>query len=159
MRFVIQRVSAASVTVEEDVVGAIDRGLLVLVGVGHGDTRDILDKMVDKTLGLRIFEDAAGKMNLSLADLHSSAPGSVGILAVSQFTLYADCRKGRRPSFTDSAPPEMARATMADVVARFAESGIRTEQGIFGAHMLVSLMNDGPVTIILDSSELFPGTG
>jgi D-tyrosyl-tRNA(Tyr) deacylase len=156
MRFLIQRVRSASVSVDDHLAGAIDHGLLILVGIGHGDTPQILDRMIDKAIGLRIFEDDAGKMNVSVAELNAERPGSAGILLVSQFTLYADCRKGRRPSFTDSALPDQANQVMNLAVERFAATGIPTASGQFGAHMVVKLENDGPVTIWLDSAELFP---
>ncbi|MCX7681591.1 MAG: D-aminoacyl-tRNA deacylase [Anaerolineae bacterium] len=145
MRVVVQRVSRASVSVDGRVVGAIGRGLVVLVGVTHSDTGEQAEWLAQKVAGLRIFEDSEGKMNLSLLDLDSGAA-----LVVSQFTLYADARKGRRPSFTDAAPPEVAEP----LVARFAEAlrgcGICVETGVFGAHMLVEIHNDGPVTILLE---------
>ena len=130
--------------------------MLVFVGISPDDTEIVGKRMIDKSVNLRIFEDDQGRMNRSLLDLAGEDPSSHGVLAISQFTLYADARKGRRPSFTDAAPPIMAAALMKTVVAGFASTGIRAETGMFGAHMIVSLVNDGPVTIWLDSSELFP---
>ncbi len=154
MRFLLQRVRSASVAVAGGVVGSIGAGLLVLVGIGHGDDGDTAQRMVDKALNLRIFEDAAGRMNLSILDREQQRPGSSAILVVSQFTLYADVRKGRRPSFTDSAPPELAAALVDQVAGLFAASGVTVASGQFGADMLVALENDGPVTIWLDSAAL-----
>jgi D-tyrosyl-tRNA(Tyr) deacylase len=144
MRVLLQRVSKASVTVEGKVVGAIGPGFVALVGVGYGDGEEQARWLANKVAGLRVFEDADGKFNLSLAD----AGGSV--LVVSQFTLYADARKGRRPSFIDAAPPEIAQP----LVDRFSDllrsKGIPVEEGVFGAMMLVEIHNDGPVTIWLE---------
>lgn len=145
MRAVLQRVKEASVTVDGQVVGAIGPGLLVLLGVGKGDTEADVDFMVDKVPGLRIFEDAAGKMNLSLVD------GSKALLAVSQFTLFADTKKGRRPSFIDAMPPEEAKRLYALFCERCRAAGLTVAEGIFAADMKVALVNDGPVTIIMDS--------
>ena len=145
MRAVLQRVKEASVTVDGNVVGAIGPGLLVLLGVGKGDTEADVDFMVDKVPGLRIFEDAAGKMNLSLVD------GSKALLAVSQFTLFADTKKGRRPSFIDAMPPEEAKRLYALFCERCRAAGLTVAEGIFAADMKVALINDGPVTIIMDS--------
>jgi D-tyrosyl-tRNA(Tyr) deacylase len=156
MRILLQRVSEAKVTVESQAVGSIRGGLLLLVGVGHGDTLAIGQRMIDKALDLRIFEDAAGKMNLSLRDLTVEQPNEIGVLLVSQFTLYADTRKGRRPSFIDAADPETALALIDALVAYVAGQGITCETGQFGSHMQVSLTNDGPVTIWLDSENLAP---
>ena len=149
MRILLQRVSWASVTVDEVVVGRIDRGLLLLVGVGQGDGKPEADALADKVSNLRIFTDEQGKMNLSVLEIQG------GALVVSQFTLYADARKGRRPSFTDAGKPEVA----APLVNYFAEQlgalGVKhVATGVFGAHMLVDLRNDGPVTIWLDSADL-----
>lgn len=147
MRVLLQRVSSASVTVDGVVTGAIERGLLLLVGVGQGDGAAEARRMAEKTASLRIFNDDAGKFNRSLLDVGGAA------LVVSQFTLYADARKGRRPSFVDAALPELA----SPLVDAFAEAlrglGVRVERGVFGAHMDVALVNDGPVTIMLDSVE------
>jgi D-tyrosyl-tRNA(Tyr) deacylase len=145
MRAVIQRVSSASVVVGGDTVAEIGKGLLVLLGVGHGDTDREAVWMADKIANLRIFEDEAGKMNLSVQEVGGS------LLVVSQFTLLADCRKGRRPSFTDAAPPHEADRLYQLVVARMREAGIRVETGVFQAHMEVHLVNDGPVTLILQT--------
>jgi len=148
LRLVIQRVTAGSVSVDQKIVGSIETGLVVLVGVGQGDTESIADRMVDKLLGLRIFSDEAGKMNLSVVDIAG------GLLLISQFTLYADCRKGRRPSFTSAADPAEANRLYRYVVDSITASGLRTEAGIFAADMKVSIVNDGPVTIVLDAAEL-----
>jgi len=144
MRAVIQRVSEASVTVEGKVTGAIGRGLLVLLGVGHADTEATAQALAAKIAKLRIFEDAQGKMNLSVQDVGGS------VLAVSQFTLLADTRKGNRPSFTDAAPPDAANALYEAFSAAVAALGIQVEKGVFGAHMDVRLVNDGPVTIVME---------
>ena len=148
MRFVIQRVSEASVRVEGETVGAIKRGYLVLCGVCETDTRAEADRMCEKLLKLRINADEEGKTNLSLTDV------SGDLLVVSQFTLYADCRKGNRPSFTRAGSAEHAEALYQYVCQKLAASGVRVETGVFGAHMEVSLVNDGPFTVILDSEEL-----
>ncbi len=142
MKLVVQRVKESSVTIDGKIHGQIDKGLMVLVGFCEGDNEVIVDKMVEKMIHLRIFEDAAGKMNLSLNDVHGA------ILSISQFTLYADCRKGRRPSFIDAAKPEVAIPLYNYFNQKIADSGIHVETGIFGADMKVSLLNDGPVTII-----------
>ena len=147
MRAVIQRVTQASVRVANDVVGQIDRGLLVLLGVAPDDTDADARQLADKIVQLRIFEDAAGKMNLSLAEQGGA------VLVVSQFTLYGDCRKGRRPSFIGAAPPELAEQLYLTFVAAVALHGIRVETGRFRAHMEVALVNDGPVTLILESQK------
>lgn len=147
MRAVLQRVKEASVTVDGNVVGAIGPGLMVLLGVGKGDTEADVDFMVDKVPGLRIFEDDAGKMNRSLHD------GSKQLLAVSQFTLYADTKKGRRPSFTDAMPPDEAKRLYALFCEKCRAAGLTVAEGIFAADMKVALVNDGPVTIVMDSKE------
>lgn len=147
MRAVLQRVKEASVTVDGSVVGAIGPGLMVLLGVGKGDTDADVDFMVDKVPGLRIFEDDAGKMNRSLHD------GSKQLLAVSQFTLYADTKKGRRPSFTDAMPPDEAKRLYASFCEKCRAAGLTVAEGIFAADMKVALINDGPVTIVMDSKE------
>ena len=147
MRAVVQRVSAASVEVDGTVVGAIEAGLLVLVGVGHGDGPGDADVMADKIAGLRIFRDPEGRMNLSVAEVGG------GVLVVSQFTLLADIRRGRRPSFTDAADPDRAEPLVARLVARLEVGGVRTATGRFGAMMAVSLVNDGPVTIVIDVAD------
>lgn len=144
MKAVLQRVSRASVTVSGEVVGQIERGLLVLLGVEHGDTEDKARELADKTAVLRIFDDADGKMNLSLQDMQGSA------LIVSQFTLLGDCRKGRRPSFIQAAPPEIAERLYETFVAAIGSKGIRVATGKFRTTMQVELVNDGPVTILLD---------
>lgn len=149
MRSVVQRVKRASVTVEGETVGQIDRGLLVLLGVGSGDGPHDLTWMVDKLTGLRIFEDAEGKMNLSVQDVGGE------VLLVSQFTLYGDCRKGKRPSFTAAAPPDQARLVFEQVVAAIRRTGLKAATGVFQAEMAVELVNDGPVTILLDSAKTF----
>jgi D-tyrosyl-tRNA(Tyr) deacylase len=148
MRLVIQRVSSASVSVAGDVIGKIDPGLCLLCGFTHGDDERIVEQMAAKCLNLRIFEDREGKMNLSLSDIKGS------VLAVSQFTLYADCKKGRRPSFTGSAEPVVAERIYDKFVGILKSSGTTVQTGRFGARMLVSINNDGPVTIILDSNDL-----
>ena len=149
MRAVLQRVSSAKVTVEGEIVGAIDAGLLVLLGVEQGDTDNDLNTLLDKTATLRIFEDAAGKMNLSVTDIDGS------VLVVSQFTLLADCRKGRRPGFTAAAAPDTANHFYQAFVAGLQGKGLTVAAGVFQADMQVTLVNDGPVTIILDSRKRF----
>lgn len=148
MRFVIQRVKHASVTIEGAVYGKIDKGFVVLIGVAEDDTKDIADKMVKKMLGLRIFEDEQGKTNLSLADVSGE------LLLVSQFTLYADCKKGNRPSFIRAGKPDMANAMYEYIIEKCKETPINVQTGSFGADMKVELLNDGPFTIILDSNEI-----
>jgi len=154
MRFLLQRVSEAQVTVDNVVVGAIVQGLLVLVGIGPTDTLETAQRLITKTLDLRIFEDDEGKMNRSLRDVIANDQDQAGLLMVSQFTLYADVRKGRRPSFTDAAPPDMASNLFEQMVAYVRDQGIPCATGTFGAHMAVSLVNDGPVTIWLDSETM-----
>jgi D-tyrosyl-tRNA(Tyr) deacylase len=149
MRAVVQRVSRARVTVREEVTGKIDRGLLVLIGIGAADTEADADYLADKISGLRIFEDEHGKMNLSLSEIAGS------VLAVSQFTLYGDVRRGRRPSFDAAAAPEKARMLYEYFVERIRAAGLRCETGRFQEMMRVELVNDGPVTILLDSSRAF----
>lgn len=149
MRAVIQRVTEASVTVDGQIVGSIQRGFLVLLGVKEDDTQEDVIWIVSKIAGLRIFEDTEGKMNLALADIGG------GVLLVSQFTLYGDCRKGRRPSFIESARPEKARALYQSAAAELKGLGIPVETGTFQAHMDVRLLNDGPVTLLLDSRKSF----
>ena len=149
MRAVVQRVSRSEVTVDGRTTGKINKGLLVLLGVTHGDTSKDVDYIVDKTINLRIFEDENDKMNLSLKDIGGE------MLAVSQFTLYGHCRKGRRPSFTNAAAPEEADKLYQEFVKKVSEQGINTETGEFGAHMMVDLVNDGPVTILLESNKSF----
>jgi D-tyrosyl-tRNA(Tyr) deacylase len=149
MRAVVQRVSRARVSVGVEVVGQIERGLLVLIGVAKTDSQADADYLAQKILGLRIFDDENGKMNLSVVE----AGGA--ILAASQFTLYGDARKGRRPSFDLAAPPQVANELYEDFVRKLRESGIACETGRFQAMMQVELVNDGPVTILLDSSRVF----
>lgn len=149
MRVILQRVSRGSVTVDGRVVGAIENGFVALVGVTHGDTQAEAELLARKTAHLRVFEDEQGKMNLSALET------GAGVLVISQFTLYADARKGRRPSFTDAALPEIAAPLVDYYADRLRAEGIqRVEQGVFGAMMLVEIHNDGPVTIILDSDEM-----
>ncbi|TFE30734.1 D-aminoacyl-tRNA deacylase [Cohnella luojiensis] len=145
MKVVLQRVSEARVTVDDHVVGEIGAGLMLLIGVGQEDTEQDLVWMADKLAGLRIFEDEAGKMNLSVEDVKGA------ILSVSQFTLYGDCRKGKRPNFMGAARPEQAVSFYEQFNERLRSRGLRVETGRFGAMMDVSLVNDGPVTLILDS--------
>ncbi|WP_419726237.1 D-aminoacyl-tRNA deacylase [Terrisporobacter petrolearius] len=149
MRAVVQKVSSSKVTVDEEVVGQINQGLMVLLGVTHDDTSKDVDYMVDKITNLRIFEDAQGKMNLSLKDVNGE------VLAVSQFTLYGDARRGRRPSFSDAARPEVANPLYEEFVQKVKNQGINVGTGKFGAHMMVDLTNDGPVTILLESKKEF----
>ena len=149
MRAVVQRVTAASVTVNGETVGAIGPGLMILLGVTHSDGEEQALWLARKVVGLRIFEDDAGKMNRSLLDVDGSA------LVVSQFTLYGDCRKGRRPSFTDAAPPEIAAPLCERFIELLDQAGVtQVESGVFAAMMDVELVNDGPVTIVLDTEQL-----
>jgi D-aminoacyl-tRNA deacylase len=149
MRAVIQRVARAQVTVESEITGAVGLGLLVLLGVATSDTEADADYLIDKITGLRIFEDSEGKMNLSVADVQGA------ILAVSQFTLYGDARKGRRPSFDAAARPEQAKKLYEYFVEKIRAAGLKCETGRFQAEMKVELVNDGPVTILLDSARTF----
>ncbi|HUG20048.1 MAG TPA: D-aminoacyl-tRNA deacylase [Planctomycetaceae bacterium] len=149
MRAVVQRVSRASVEVGGETVGEIRHGFLVLLGIGEDDTLDDVDYMAHKILGLRVFEDEAGKMNLSIDEVGGS------MLVVSQFTLFGDCRKGRRPSFITAARPEKANPLYESFVAEIKGQGIPVATGTFQAHMNVTLTNDGPVTFLLDSTKLF----
>lgn len=144
MRAVVQRVSRASVSIDGRVVGAIGRGVVVLVGVTHDDTGDQAEWLARKIAGLRIFEDAEGKINAGLLDVDGQA------LVISQFTLYADARKGRRPGFTDAAPPKVAEPLVDRFTEVLRDHRIHVETGVFGAHMLVEIHNDGPVTILLE---------
>ncbi|KAA1260469.1 D-tyrosyl-tRNA(Tyr) deacylase [Rubripirellula obstinata] len=144
MRVVIQRVKSASVSVHDEVVGNIDQGLLVLIGVGHDDTEAEAKWLADKTAVLRIFADDQGKMNLNVEEIKGA------VLVVSQFTLLGDCRKGRRPAFTDAAEPGRANELYLHYAECLRDRGIPVQQGIFAADMQVSLVNDGPVTLILD---------
>ena len=148
MRLIIQRVTQASVTVSGSVVGAINKGYLVLVGIGQNDTEAIVEKMADKMMRLRIFSDENDKINLSLQDVGGQ------LLLVSQFTLYADCRKGRRPGFEKSAKPDQAQPLYEAFNEALRHEGINVATGIFGADMKIELLNDGPVTIMLDSDEV-----
>ncbi len=148
MRALIQRISRASVTVDGKVVGEIGQGLLVLLGVGQDDSEVQVKTLADKIVHLRIFGDDEGKMNRSLLDVGGE------VLVVSQFTLYADTRRGRRPSFTDAAPPSIAEPLVERFKAAIADYGLRVAGGIFGAYMEVELVNSGPVTIWLDSEQL-----
>ena len=148
MKIVIQRVKESSVSIDGQIKGSIQKGYMTLVGFCESDTKAIVDKMIDKMIGLRIFEDDQGKMNLSLTDVQGA------ILSISQFTLYADCRKGRRPGFTDAAKPDTAIPLYDYYNQKIQDSGIHVETGVFGADMKVSLINDGPVTILLDSKDI-----
>jgi D-tyrosyl-tRNA(Tyr) deacylase len=149
MRIILQRVKEASVKVEGDVIGQIGKGALVLLGAGKEDSEHDVEYLVDKILNLRIFEDEAGKMNLSVIDSGGE------VLVVSQFTLYGDCRKGRRPSFDKAAPPEVAENLYELFVKKIRERGLKVETGKFRAMMDVHLVNWGPVTLMLDSKKLF----
>ena len=148
MKFVIQRVKEAKVEVEGKITGQIGKGFLVFIGVSNEDTKEIADKLVKKLKGLRIFADAEGKTNLALEDVGGE------LLLVSQFTLYADCKKGNRPSFIRAGAPDFANDMYEYIISKCRESGIKTETGIFGADMKVSLVNDGPFTILYDSDEM-----
>ena len=148
MKFVIQRVSEASVKVEGEVIGQIGKGFMVLIGVGQEDTKEIADKMVKKLVGLRIFEDENGKTNLYLETVGGE------LLLISQFTLYANCKKGNRPSFIEAGAPDMASDMYEYIIAKCKETVPVVERGIFGADMKVSLVNEGPFTIVLDSDKL-----
>ena len=148
MKLVVQRVSHSRVEIAEKIHGSIEKGFLVLVGINVDDKKEIIDKMIDKLIHLRVFEDQEGKMNLSLADIKGS------ILSISQFTLYADCKKGRRPGFTQAARPDVASPLYDYFNHSLMAKDIKVETGIFGADMKVTLTNDGPVTIILDSKEI-----
>ncbi len=149
MKIVVQKVKESLVKVDGKIVGSIEHGFMVLVGFTYGDDKVIVDKMIDKLIHLRIFLDSNEKMNLSLLDVNGS------ILSISQFTLYANCKKGRRPSFIDAANPDISEPLYNYFNKRINELGIHIETGIFGADMKVSLINDGPITIVLDSKEIF----
>jgi len=149
MRAVVQRVSEASVEVDNKIIGKINNGLLVLLGVGKDDSEEDVKYLAEKIVNLRIFDDKDGKMNLSLLDVNGE------LLIVSQFTLYGDCRKGRRPSYSESATPEKAEKLYNLFVDFSKKSGLKVETGRFGAYMKVSLVNDGPVTLLLDSKKVF----
>jgi len=148
MKFVIQRVTHASCTVDSEVTGQIDKGFMVLIGVAEDDTREVADRLIKKLLGLRIFEDENGKTNLSLSDVGGS------LLLISQFTLYADCKKGNRPSFIKAGNPVLANELYEYIIEECAKNVTNVQKGIFGADMKIELLNDGPFTIILDSCEL-----
>ena len=149
MKVVIQRVKKASCTIDEKCTGKIEHGYCLFVGFNDEDNEEIIDKMIHKILFLRIFEDENGKMNKSIQDIHGS------ILSISQFTLYANCKKGNRPSFTDAGKPEYA-TTLYDLFnQKLKEQDMNVQTGVFGADMKIDLLNDGPVTIVLDSKELF----
>lgn len=148
MKFVIQRVANASCTVNHELTGKINQGFLVLIGISNEDTREIADKMVKKLIGLRIFEDSDGKTNLSLQDVCGE------LLLISQFTLYADCKKGNRPSFINAGKPDLANELYEYIIESCKKQVPVVERGIFGADMKISLLNDGPFTIILDSAEI-----
>ncbi|MBC8377698.1 MAG: D-tyrosyl-tRNA(Tyr) deacylase [Planctomycetes bacterium] len=147
MRAVIQRVSRASVTVDSHITGNIQQGLLVFLGVAKDDTENDISFMAEKVVNLRIFEDADGKMNLSVKDIGG------GILLISQFTLFGDCRKGRRPDFTAAGAPETAKLLYEKTITAIGEKGVPVQTGIFAAHMHIDSINDGPVTLILDSNK------
>lgn len=149
MRAVVQKVSRSKVTVEEEVTGSIDHGLMVLLGVTHDDTEADAGYLAEKIANLRIFEDADDKLNLSVKDVQGA------ILSISQFTLYGDCRKGRRPSFTEAARPEQANKLYEVFNERLQQEGVTVETGRFQTHMMVELVNDGPVTLLLDSKKEF----
>lgn len=148
MKFVIQRVTESSVKVDGEIIGQIGKGYMVLIGIGQNDSKEIADKLIKKMIGLRIFEDENGKTNLSLADVDGE------LLLISQFTLYANCKKGNRPSFTESGNPEMAEALYQYIIEQCRKTVPIVETGSFGADMKVSLVNDGPFTIVLDSEQM-----
>lgn len=148
MKFVIQRVTQASVSVNQEVIGSIKQGFLVLIGIAENDTTEIADKLVKKLVGLRIFEDENGKTNLSLKDIQGE------LLLISQFTLYADCKKGNRPSFIKAGNPELANQLYKYIIESCKKEFPVVQTGEFGADMKVSLLNDGPFTVILDSAEI-----
>ena len=149
MRAVVQRVTSASVTVDHRCTGKIDQGMVVLLGVGSQDTNKDVDYMVEKITGLRIFDDSEGKMNLSLTDINGA------MLVVSQFTLYGDCRKGKRPSWSDAAKPQIAEELYEQFIEKVKQTGITVASGVFQAEMLVEISNDGPVTLLIDSTKSF----
>ena len=150
LKALLQRVTRASVTVSNEIIGSIGNGLVVLVGVASGDTLKDAQYLAQKTAGLRIFSDSEGKFNLSLLDIKGE------LLIISQFTLLADARKGRRPSFTEAAPPDQAEELVNQFIDLVRLTGLKVETGRFQAHMVVDIRNDGPVTIMLDSKEKFP---
>lgn len=149
MRAVVQRVKESQVKVDDEVIGSIDEGLLIFLGIGNEDSMDDIDYLIDKVINLRIFEDVDGKMNLSALDLEKD------IMVVSQFTLYGDCRKGRRPSFFDAAPPDKAERLYDVFVNKINDYDLNIETGEFQAMMDVDLINDGPVTLLIDSKKEF----
>lgn len=148
MRFLVQRVTQANVEVEHQIIGSIGKGVLVFVGISNTDTEEIADKMVKKLIGLRIFEDENGKTNLDIRTVGGE------LLIISQFTLYADCRKGNRPSFTHAGSPDLADTLYRYIIRRCRQEIAKVEEGSFGAEMKVSLLNDGPFSIWLDSEEI-----
>lgn len=148
MKFIVQRVLRANVSVDNNIIGEIKRGSLVLVGVSNTDTKEIADKMVNKLIRLRIFEDAEGKTNLDIKNIDGE------LLIISQFTLYADCRHGNRPSFINAGKPELANELYEYIISKCNEEVAVVQHGEFGAHMEVSFVNDGPFTIVLDSDEI-----
>jgi len=148
MKVLLQRVQSAKVTVNSQVYGSIDRGLLMFVGITHKDDESIVNKVANKICGLRVFEDEFGKTNLCLDEVRGK------VLSISQFTLYADCSKGKRPSFTDAANPELAKRLYESFNSCLKSNGCVVETGVFGAEMLVDIVNDGPFTIMIDSKEL-----
>lgn len=148
MKFVIQRVKNASVTVEDELIGEIGMGFMVLIGVAADDTKEIADKMIKKLLGMRLFSDENDKINLNLSTINGE------LLLISQFTLYANCKKGNRPSFVNAAKPDFANKMYEYIISECRKTNINVETGKFGADMKVDLLNDGPVTIILDSAEI-----
>ncbi len=149
LRAVVQRVTSGSVTTDSRVIGQIGRGLVVLLGIGQEDTQQDIDYLADKIVNLRVFEDENGKMNTSLLDVKGE------LLIVSQFTLYGDCRKGKRPSYDSAARPEAAQLLYNSFVKKTSEYGLKVETGKFQADMLVNIQNDGPVTLLLDSKKIF----
>lgn len=148
MKFVIQRVTKASCTIDGEVTGSIGKGFLVLIGISREDDEKVADKMISKLVNMRIFEDSAGKTNLALKDVGGE------LLLISQFTLYADCKKGNRPSFTNAGAPDMASTLYEYIIKECAATGIPVKRGSFGADMKIELLNDGPFTIVLDSDDL-----
>ena len=149
MRAVVQRVASSRVSVDENITGEIERGLLVLLGVTHEDSSEDVDYLLEKIVNLRIFEDENEKMNLSLKDINGE------LLVVSQFTLYGDCRKGRRPNFTNAAKPDLANELYEEFIEKASKQNIKVGTGKFGANMMVELTNEGPVTILIDSERTF----
>lgn len=154
MRICLQRVTRASVTVDGEITGQIDAGYLILLGITQDDGPDELDLLATKVANLRILDDERGVMNISALERLGTDPESIGMLVVSQFTLYADLRKGRRPSWVKAAAPDIAEPMVAAFCEKLSGMGFRVEQGVFGAEMAVELVNDGPVTIWLDSDDL-----